>query len=154
MSSASCTPPIWPHCSNPGSRRVDRGAAEVTESLAATGDGPTPASPPANGPASPPAAGPTTPPAAGTAPASPPSPPSPANGAASAQAAPLRLADDDGAGVPGVRRGPFVVGDRVQLTDQKGRMNTIVLKPGQIFHTHRGGLAHDDVIGAPEGSVL
>src|SRR5439155_16429887 len=47
-----------------------------------------------------------------------------------------------------------VVGDRVQLTDQKGRMNTIVLKPGQIFHTHRGGLAHDEIIGAPEGSVL
>ena len=53
-----------------------------------------------------------------------------------------------------VRRGPFRPGDRVQLTDPKGRLNTLVLEPGRVYHTHRGGLAHDDLIGAPEGSVV
>lgn len=48
----------------------------------------------------------------------------------------------------------FDPGDRVQLTDPKGRMHTIVLEPGRVFHTHRGALAHDDLIGAPEGSVV
>ncbi|GAA0557002.1 tRNA (adenine-N1)-methyltransferase [Paractinoplanes ferrugineus] len=50
--------------------------------------------------------------------------------------------------------GPFRVGDRVQLTDPKGRMHTIVLEPGKSFHTHRGALDHDGIIGLPEGSVL
>jgi tRNA (adenine57-N1/adenine58-N1)-methyltransferase len=54
-----------------------------------------------------------------------------------------------------VNRNPsFVPGDRVQLTDPKGRMHTIVLEPGRVFHTHRGALAHDDVLGRPEGSVV
>ncbi|MGI5242942.1 tRNA (adenine-N1)-methyltransferase [Dactylosporangium sp. CA-139066] len=53
-----------------------------------------------------------------------------------------------------VRRGPFRPGDRVQLTDPKGRMHTIVLEAGKEFHTHRGRLAHDDLIGAPDGSVV
>ncbi len=52
------------------------------------------------------------------------------------------------------RRGPFAVGDRVQLTDSKGRMHTIALEPGKEFHTHRGRLAHDALIGAPDGSVV
>ena len=51
-------------------------------------------------------------------------------------------------------RGPFRAGDRVQLTDPKGRMHTIVLEPGKAFHTHRGALAHDDLIGLPDGSVV
>ncbi|RZQ63681.1 tRNA (adenine-N1)-methyltransferase [Amycolatopsis suaedae] len=50
--------------------------------------------------------------------------------------------------------GPFRVGDRVQLTDPKGRHYTIVLSEGGEYHTHRGALAHDDVIGKPEGSVI
>jgi tRNA (adenine57-N1/adenine58-N1)-methyltransferase len=49
---------------------------------------------------------------------------------------------------------PFQPGDRVQLTDPKGRMHTIVLEPGKVFHTHRGALPHDDLIGQPEGSVV
>ena len=53
-----------------------------------------------------------------------------------------------------VRRGPFQPGDRVQLTDPKGRMHTLVLVPGKEFHTHRGSLAHDDLIGRPDGSVV
>ena len=52
------------------------------------------------------------------------------------------------------RRGAFQPGDRVQLTDPKGRMHTIVLEPGKEFHTHRGALAHDALIGAPDGSVV
>ncbi len=51
-------------------------------------------------------------------------------------------------------RGPFRAGDRVQLTDPKGRMHTIVLEPGKAFHTHRGALEHDALIGLPEGSVV
>ena len=50
--------------------------------------------------------------------------------------------------------GPFVVGDRVQLTDAKGRHYTMVLAPGAEFHTHRGAVPHDNVIGQPEGSVV
>ena len=42
----------------------------------------------------------------------------------------------------------------MQLTDPKGRMHQIVLQPGASFHTHRGALNHDDLIGAPEGSVV
>ncbi|TQJ50851.1 tRNA (adenine-N1)-methyltransferase [Phycicoccus sp. SLBN-51] len=53
-----------------------------------------------------------------------------------------------------LRRGPFAVGERVQLTDPKGRLHTITLEPGREFHTHRGRLAHDDLIGAPDGSVV
>jgi tRNA (adenine57-N1/adenine58-N1)-methyltransferase len=51
-------------------------------------------------------------------------------------------------------RGPFAPGDQVQLTDPKGRQHRVVLAPGKLFHTHRGALAHDDLIGAPEGSVV
>jgi tRNA (adenine57-N1/adenine58-N1)-methyltransferase len=52
------------------------------------------------------------------------------------------------------RRGPFAPGDQVQLTDPKGRKHMVLLAEGRTFHTHRGGLAHDDLIGAPEGSVV
>jgi tRNA (adenine57-N1/adenine58-N1)-methyltransferase len=50
--------------------------------------------------------------------------------------------------------GPFRAGDRVQLTGPKGKLNTIALEPGKVFHTHRGILAHDDIIGLPDGSVV
>ena len=52
------------------------------------------------------------------------------------------------------RRGPLRVGDRVQLTDPKGRPHTITLAEGKQFHTHKGALAHDELIGAPEGTVI
>ena len=42
----------------------------------------------------------------------------------------------------------------MQLTDPKGRMHQVVLQKGATFHTHRGSLSHDDLIGAPEGSVV
>jgi tRNA (adenine57-N1/adenine58-N1)-methyltransferase len=50
--------------------------------------------------------------------------------------------------------GPFRAGDRVQLTGPKGRMNTITLEPGKLFHSHRGVLPHDAIIGLPDGSVV
>jgi tRNA (adenine57-N1/adenine58-N1)-methyltransferase len=50
--------------------------------------------------------------------------------------------------------GPFAVGERVQLTDPKGRLHTVTLEPGKQFHTHRGAISHDELIGAPEGSVV
>ncbi len=52
-----------------------------------------------------------------------------------------------------LRRGPFCPGERVQLTDPKGRLHTITLQPGGQFFTHRGSLAHDDLIGAPDGTT-
>jgi tRNA (adenine57-N1/adenine58-N1)-methyltransferase len=52
------------------------------------------------------------------------------------------------------RRGPFAPGDRVQLTDPKGRMHTITLATGKEFHTHKGSIQHDELIGSPEGSVI
>ena len=48
----------------------------------------------------------------------------------------------------------FEPGDRVQLTDSKGRKYTVVLEAGASYHTHRGALAHDALIGLPEGSVV
>ena len=50
--------------------------------------------------------------------------------------------------------GPFQPGDRVQLTDAKRRHFTITLEPGETFFTHKGGIAHDDIIGADEGTVV
>ncbi|MEY4492026.1 MAG: hypothetical protein RL085_437, partial [Actinomycetota bacterium] len=51
-------------------------------------------------------------------------------------------------------RGAFRVGDRVQLTGPKGKLNTITLEVGGSFGTHRGELKHDDIIGQPEGCVI
>lgn len=51
-------------------------------------------------------------------------------------------------------RGPLRAGERVQLTDVKGRHNTITLIASERFHTHRGWIEHDDIIGADEGTVV
>lgn len=50
--------------------------------------------------------------------------------------------------------GAFREGERVQLTDPKGRMHTVTLAAGKQFHTHRGAIDHDQLIGCPEGSVV
>jgi tRNA (adenine57-N1/adenine58-N1)-methyltransferase len=49
---------------------------------------------------------------------------------------------------------PLRAGDKVQLTGPKGRMHTIILQPGAEFHTNRGAIRHDDLIGGPDGTVV
>jgi tRNA (adenine57-N1/adenine58-N1)-methyltransferase len=65
-----------------------------------------------------------------------------------------RVEDPEQARAHWRRSGLLAVGDIVQLTDPKGRMHTIILEPGKVFHTHRGQLPHDDLIGLPQGSVV
>lgn len=48
----------------------------------------------------------------------------------------------------------FRAGDRVQLTGPKGRLNSLTLEAGGVFHTHRGVLEHDAIIGRPDASVV
>lgn len=60
---------------------------------------------------------------------------------------------DETRSLSGVRRGRLLPGERVTLTDQKGRRHSLVLVPGKTFHTTKGGLAHDSIIGRPEGIV-
>jgi tRNA (adenine57-N1/adenine58-N1)-methyltransferase len=50
--------------------------------------------------------------------------------------------------------GFFDVGDRIQLTDNKGRQYSFTIQSGKEFHTHQGFIKHDDLIGKPEGSVV
>jgi tRNA (adenine57-N1/adenine58-N1)-methyltransferase catalytic subunit len=51
-------------------------------------------------------------------------------------------------------QGPLTAGEPVQLTDPKGRSHLITLRAGATFHTHRGMLNHDDIIGGPDGNVV
>ena len=51
-------------------------------------------------------------------------------------------------------RGLLRAGDLVQLTDPKGHKHLVTLADGGSFHTHRGSLAHDELIGQPDGSVV
>ncbi|MFL6287518.1 MAG: tRNA (adenine-N1)-methyltransferase [Actinomycetes bacterium] len=48
----------------------------------------------------------------------------------------------------------LAIGDRVQLSDTKGKLHTVTLETGKQFHTHKGAIAHDDLIGRPEGVVV
>ena len=48
----------------------------------------------------------------------------------------------------------FRPGDQVQLTDPKGRHHTFTLVEGAAFHTHRGSIAHDELLGGPQGVVV
>jgi len=40
------------------------------------------------------------------------------------------------------------------LTDPRGRRHSILLAEGTSFHTAKGGIAHDHLIGGPEGVVV
>ena len=51
-------------------------------------------------------------------------------------------------------QGFFAAGDRVQLTDPKGKLYSFTIVPGKEWHTHKGWINHDDLIGMPEGSVV
>ena len=48
----------------------------------------------------------------------------------------------------------FAYGERVQLTDTKGRMYTITLTKGAQWHMHKGWINHDEIVGNSEGSIL
>lgn len=50
--------------------------------------------------------------------------------------------------------GFFNEGDRIQLTDNKGRQYSFTIQRGKEFHTHQGFIKHDDLIGLPEGSLV
>jgi len=50
--------------------------------------------------------------------------------------------------------GYFQAGDRIQLTDPKGKLYSFTITPGKEWHTHKGWITHDDLIGLPEGSVV
>src|SRR5688500_3422776 len=54
----------------------------------------------------------------------------------------------------GVRRGPLRAGERVRLTDPKGRRHSVLLEAGKSFFTHKGGIEHDRLIGRPDGVVV
>jgi tRNA (adenine57-N1/adenine58-N1)-methyltransferase len=49
---------------------------------------------------------------------------------------------------------PLEAGERVLLQDLKGRRYLVTLEPGGSFHTHKGRLGHDQLIGASEGDVV
>lgn len=46
---------------------------------------------------------------------------------------------------------PLSDGDAVLLIDRKGRRYLLTLRAGGVYHYHGGAIAHDDVIGRPEG---
>ena len=48
----------------------------------------------------------------------------------------------------------FKYGDRVQLTDAKGKLYSITLSAGSEWHTHKGVLKHETLVGLPEGSIV
>ena len=50
--------------------------------------------------------------------------------------------------------GYFSEGDRIQLTDPKGKMYIFTITAGKEWHTHKGWIVHNDLIGLPEGSVV
>jgi tRNA (adenine57-N1/adenine58-N1)-methyltransferase len=47
---------------------------------------------------------------------------------------------------------PFQDGEQVLLIDQRGKRHLIFLRKSETFHSDRGWILHDSVIGQPEGS--
>ena len=47
---------------------------------------------------------------------------------------------------------PFQDGEQVLLTDQRGKRHMIFLRKSETFHSDRGWVPHDAIIGQPEGS--
>lgn len=50
--------------------------------------------------------------------------------------------------------GYFAAGDRIQLTDSKGKLYSFTITPDKEWHTHKGWITHNDLIGMPEGSIV
>lgn len=53
-----------------------------------------------------------------------------------------------------LKAGTFAYGDRIQLTDPKGKMYSLTITEGKEWHTHKGWIVHDELVGIPEGSVI
>jgi tRNA (adenine57-N1/adenine58-N1)-methyltransferase len=49
---------------------------------------------------------------------------------------------------------PLGPGERVMLVDSKRRHYLITLQPGSEFHSPKGVVRHDELLGAPEGCVV
>ena len=54
---------------------------------------------------------------------------------------------------PGPPTGRSVPATRFSSPTPRAGVNTITLQPGKQYHTHKGTVPHDDIIGSPEGSV-
>ena len=50
--------------------------------------------------------------------------------------------------------GPFEPGERILLVDQRDRRYLLRLVPGETWHSHGGGVPHDLLIGANEGTEV
>ncbi len=48
----------------------------------------------------------------------------------------------------------FQDGEHALLIDQRGKRHLIILRKGETFHSDRGWIAHESVIGQPDGSWL
>ena len=44
----------------------------------------------------------------------------------------------------------FQDGEQTLLIDQRGKRHLILLRKGETFHSDRGWIKHDDIIGRPE----
>jgi tRNA (adenine57-N1/adenine58-N1)-methyltransferase catalytic subunit len=49
---------------------------------------------------------------------------------------------------------PFEPGEKVLLIDQRERTYLFRLEPGATYHTHSGMLAHDEILGSPQGATV
>jgi tRNA (adenine57-N1/adenine58-N1)-methyltransferase len=49
---------------------------------------------------------------------------------------------------------PFQDGEQVLLIDQRGKRHLIFLRKSETFHSDRGWIAHDTIIGQPDGSWI
>jgi tRNA (adenine57-N1/adenine58-N1)-methyltransferase catalytic subunit len=54
----------------------------------------------------------------------------------------------------GVHHGPLQPGEWITLSDPKGRRHSVLLERGKVFHTTKGGIAHDDLIDGPDAVVI
>ncbi|WP_433003055.1 tRNA (adenine-N1)-methyltransferase [Kribbella sp. CA-294648] len=64
------------------------------------------------------------------------------------------LRDFPDASFSGVHHGPLQAGEWVTLSDSKGRRHSVFLERGKIFHTTKGGIAHDELIDGPDAVVV
>lgn len=52
------------------------------------------------------------------------------------------------------RKGVFAYGDRIQLSDAKGKLYSFTLTEGGSWHSHKGIIEHSQCVGLPEGSFV